>query len=91
MPARSVTRCPAPPSRSSARNRINSAFPHPPGAFLGHDILIIAAPGDVGATIRQFAPDFASLTPAPALVVAHRGDILLILPTLLGHDLLKAP
>jgi 4-amino-4-deoxy-L-arabinose transferase-like glycosyltransferase len=63
----------------------------PPSRLLGRDVLLVAMPGDVTAIQRQYAPDFRSLEPAPALIVAAHGKILLVIPALLGHDLLKVP
>ncbi len=48
-------------------------------------------PGDVSAIGKTFAPDFTSIAPGPALVVAHEGHVLLVIPTWLGMDLLKTP
>jgi hypothetical protein len=63
----------------------------PPSSLLGRDVLLLAMPGDVTAIQNQYAPLFRSLTPAPALVVTFHGNTLLIIPTLLGHHLLRAP
>jgi 4-amino-4-deoxy-L-arabinose transferase-like glycosyltransferase len=62
-----------------------------PKTLIGRDILLVAAPGDVSVIAKQFAPYFKALNPAPALVVTHNGAALLVMPTLLGHGLLKAP
>jgi hypothetical protein len=63
----------------------------PPAALLGKDVLLLAMPGDVGAITRQYAPYFRSLVPAPALTVTHHGAVLLVIPVLLGKDLLGVP
>jgi 4-amino-4-deoxy-L-arabinose transferase-like glycosyltransferase len=63
----------------------------PVSGLLGKNILLIAMPGDVSKLQTQYAPDFARLVPGPALVVAHEGQVLLVIPTFLGEDLLKAP
>jgi hypothetical protein len=63
----------------------------PPASLVGQNILLVAMPGDVSAITKQYAPYFQSLTPAPALTVSHNGDVLLVIPALLGKDLLRAP
>jgi 4-amino-4-deoxy-L-arabinose transferase-like glycosyltransferase len=63
----------------------------PPASLIGHDILIMAMPGDVSAITAQYAPDFASIGPAPALTVTDHHAVLLVIPVLLGKNLLKAP
>jgi 4-amino-4-deoxy-L-arabinose transferase-like glycosyltransferase len=63
----------------------------PPTALLGRDILLLAMPGDISQITRQYAPYFKSLEPAPALTVLDHGHVLLVIPVLLGHDLLAAP
>jgi 4-amino-4-deoxy-L-arabinose transferase-like glycosyltransferase len=63
----------------------------PPGALLGKTILLVAMPGDISAITRSYAPDFKSLNAGPALVVAHAGKVLLVIPTLIGTDLQKTP
>jgi hypothetical protein len=63
----------------------------PPASLIGHDILLLAMPGDVSAITAAYAPYFKSLRPAPALTVVHHGDVLLVIPVLLGTDLLRAP
>jgi 4-amino-4-deoxy-L-arabinose transferase-like glycosyltransferase len=63
----------------------------PPASLLGRDVLIIAMPGDISAIAAEYAPDFASITAAPALTVTSHGKTLLVIPTLWGKDLRKAP
>lgn len=63
----------------------------PPSSLLGRNILIIAMPGDISAIEAQYRPDFAAILPAPALTVTDRGATLLVIPVLLGKDLLRAP
>jgi 4-amino-4-deoxy-L-arabinose transferase-like glycosyltransferase len=63
----------------------------PPAALLGKNILILAMPGNVTDTYDQFAPDFRSLKAGPALTVTHHGAVLLVIPTFIGMDMLKAP
>jgi len=63
----------------------------PPARLLGRDVLLLAMPGDVTAIQKQYAADFVSLAPARALIVAAHGKVLLIIPALRGHDLLRAP
>jgi 4-amino-4-deoxy-L-arabinose transferase-like glycosyltransferase len=63
----------------------------PPSGLLGKNVLLLAMPGDVSAITRQYAPYFKSLAPAPALVVTDHGAVLLVIPVLLGKDLLRAP
>jgi 4-amino-4-deoxy-L-arabinose transferase-like glycosyltransferase len=63
----------------------------PPASLIGHDVLLLAMPGDVSAITEAYAPYFKSLRPAPALTVVHHGDVLLVIPVLLGTDLLRAP
>jgi 4-amino-4-deoxy-L-arabinose transferase-like glycosyltransferase len=63
----------------------------PPARLLGRDILIIAMPGDISAIAAKFAPDFKRITAAPALIVTDHGATLLVIPVLVGRDLLRAP
>ncbi len=63
----------------------------PPANLLGRDILVIAMPGDVSKIQTAYTPDFKTLTPGPALTIAKNGAVLLVIPTLIGHDLLRAP
>jgi 4-amino-4-deoxy-L-arabinose transferase-like glycosyltransferase len=63
----------------------------PPASLLGRDVLIIAMPGDISAITAEYAPDFASITAAPALTVTSHGQTLLVIPVLLGKDLRQAP
>jgi hypothetical protein len=58
---------------------------------VGRDILLLAMPGDVSAIARQYAPYFAALVPAGVLTVSFNGDVLLVIPVLLGKDLRQAP
>jgi 4-amino-4-deoxy-L-arabinose transferase-like glycosyltransferase len=63
----------------------------PPASLLGRDVLILAMPGDISAITAEFAPDFQSITAAPALTVTSHGKTLLVIPVLLGVDLRRAP
>ena len=63
----------------------------PPAALLGKSILLVAMPGSVTDIARAYAPYFKNLVPGPALTVAHRGNVLLVIPTFLGTDLQAAP
>jgi hypothetical protein len=63
----------------------------PPESLLGKNILLVAMPGNVSDIARVYAPYFKNLTPGPALTVAHRGNVLLVIPTFLGTDLQAAP
>ena len=63
----------------------------PPSTLLGQDIRLLAMPGDVSAIARAYAPYFRSLEPAPAMTVIDHGRVLLVIPTLLGKDLLAPP
>jgi 4-amino-4-deoxy-L-arabinose transferase-like glycosyltransferase len=63
----------------------------PPASLLGKNILLVAMPGNVTDIARAYAPYFKNLTPGPALTVAHRGGVLLVIPTFLGTDLQAAP
>jgi 4-amino-4-deoxy-L-arabinose transferase-like glycosyltransferase len=63
----------------------------PPSSLLGKNVLLVAMPGDVSAISRQYAPYFKSLEPAPALTVTDQGAVLLVIPVLMGRDLLRAP
>jgi 4-amino-4-deoxy-L-arabinose transferase-like glycosyltransferase len=63
----------------------------PPSSLIGQNILLIAMPGDVSAITRQYARDFKTLQPAPSLTVIDHGQVLLVIPVLLGTDLLKTP
>jgi hypothetical protein len=53
--------------------------------------LLVAMPGDVSAITKDYAPYFRALLPAPALTVTFHGAVLLVIPVLLGKDLLIAP
>jgi hypothetical protein len=63
----------------------------PPASLLGDDVLIIAMPGDISAIAAEYAPDFRTITAAPALTVSSHGATLLVIPVLLGEDLRRAP
>jgi 4-amino-4-deoxy-L-arabinose transferase-like glycosyltransferase len=63
----------------------------PPASLLGRDVLIIAMPGDISAIAARYAPDFQRIAAAPALTVTFHGKTLLVIPVLLGVDLLRAP
>ncbi len=63
----------------------------PPGSLIGREILVIAMPGDVSKIQTAYAPYFKTVSPGPALTVASHGAILLVIPTFIGHDLLRAP
>jgi 4-amino-4-deoxy-L-arabinose transferase-like glycosyltransferase len=63
----------------------------PPSSLIGRDILIIAMPGDISAISAQFRPYFKAILPAPALTVTQGGATVLVIPVLLGKDLLQAP
>jgi 4-amino-4-deoxy-L-arabinose transferase-like glycosyltransferase len=63
----------------------------PPESLSGKDVLLVAMPGDVSAITKAYAPYFKSLVPAGALTVTHDGDLLMVIPVLLGKDLLRAP
>lgn len=63
----------------------------PPESLIGKNVLLVAMPGNVTAIARQYAPYFATLEPGPALTVMDHGTVLLVIPTLMGTDLRKAP
>lgn len=63
----------------------------PPASLIGRNVVLIAMPGDVSAIVKQYAPYFRTLEPAPSFSVIHNGEVLLVMPVLLGKDLLKAP
>jgi 4-amino-4-deoxy-L-arabinose transferase-like glycosyltransferase len=63
----------------------------PPASLIGRDFLLLAMPGDVSKIQSFYAKDFETLLPGPALTVASHGAVLLVIPTLIGHDLLRAP
>jgi 4-amino-4-deoxy-L-arabinose transferase-like glycosyltransferase len=63
----------------------------PAANFIGKNILLLAMPGDESAIYRQYAPYFKSLSPAPSLAVTFHGAVLLMIPVLLGRDMLQAP
>jgi 4-amino-4-deoxy-L-arabinose transferase-like glycosyltransferase len=63
----------------------------PASSLIGDDVLILAMPGDVTAITAQYAPYFKSLEPASSLTVTDHGQVLLVIPVLLGRDLLRAP
>jgi len=66
-------------------------FSAPPSSLLGKTVLVIAMPGSTSATAAKFAGNFKSFVPGPALTVMHQGDVLLVIPTFIGTDLIKAP
>lgn len=59
--------------------------------FLGKTVLLLAMPGDETAIAAQYAPYFKTLSPAPALTVTFHGAVLLVIPVLLGRDMLQIP
>jgi 4-amino-4-deoxy-L-arabinose transferase-like glycosyltransferase len=63
----------------------------PPASLIGSNILIVAMPGDISKITAQYAPYFKTLQPAASLSVIDHGQVLLVIPALLGKDLLKAP
>jgi hypothetical protein len=63
----------------------------PPSSLRGQTILIAAMPGDIAQIAQAYGPDFKSMKPGPALLVRDHGAILLVIPTLIGTDLLTAP
>ncbi len=63
----------------------------PPSSLLGRDILIMAMPGDISAISAEYRPCFKTIEAAPALTVTDHGATLLVIPVLLGKDLLRAP
>ncbi len=63
----------------------------PASGLLGKTVLLVAMPGDVSEIVKQYAPYFKTLRPAPALTVMHCGAVLLVIPVYLGVDLLKQP
>jgi 4-amino-4-deoxy-L-arabinose transferase-like glycosyltransferase len=63
----------------------------PPAALLGKTVLIVAMPGSVTQVGAQFAPDFRTLTPGPALTVMDHGQVLLVMPTFIGRDMVRVP
>ncbi len=63
----------------------------PPKAWLGRTILLVAMPGSAAKIHRLYAPFFKKLSPGPALSVVHDGGVLLVIPTFIGTDLLRAP
>ncbi|WP_297488845.1 glycosyltransferase family 39 protein [Acidocella sp.] len=67
------------------------AFSTPPESLLGKNLLLLAMPGDVMDTYREFAPDFRTLKPGPALTVMHNGAALLVIPSFIGTDLRRVP
>ena len=63
----------------------------PPSSLIGDDVLIMAMPGDISAIADKYRPYFKTIQPEPALTVTQRGATLLVIPMLLGKDLLRAP
>ncbi len=63
----------------------------PPAALLGKTVLLLAMPGNVTDIYNKYAPYFRKLKPGPALGVMHDGELLLVIPTFIGTDLMKAP
>jgi hypothetical protein len=59
--------------------------------FIGKNVLLLAMPGDESAIAAQYAPYFKILSPAPALTVTFHGAVLLVIPVLLGRDMLQIP
>lgn len=59
--------------------------------FIGKNVLLLAMPGDESAIATQYAPYFKTLSPAPALTVTFHGAVLLVIPVLLGRDMLQIP
>jgi 4-amino-4-deoxy-L-arabinose transferase-like glycosyltransferase len=66
-------------------------FSTPPAALLGKTVLILAMPGNVTETFARFAPCFRTLKPGPALTVMHGTDVLLVIPTFIGTDMIQPP
>lgn len=63
----------------------------PPAGLVGKNILLLAMPGNVTAIARAYAPYFKTFVPGHALTVTHGGNLLLVIPTFIGTDLLAAP
>jgi 4-amino-4-deoxy-L-arabinose transferase-like glycosyltransferase len=63
----------------------------PPSSLIGKNILLIAMPDDLMKVHDEYAPYFKTLAPGPSLTVMHGQDVLLVIPTFLGTDLLRAP
>ncbi len=66
-------------------------FSTPASSLLGKTVLILAMPGNVTDTYTKFAGDFEALKPGPALTVMHGNDVLLVIPTFIGTDMLNVP
>lgn len=66
-------------------------FSTPVSALLGKNVLILAMPGNVIDTYTKYAPDFRILKPGPALTVMHGHDVLLVIPSFIGTDMLSVP
>lgn len=66
-------------------------FSAPASTLLGKNVLILAMPGNVTDTYNRFADDFESLKPGPALTVMQGDDMLLVIPTFTGTNLLRVP
>lgn len=66
-------------------------FSTPPASLIGKNILLIAMPGNVTDTYTRYASYFRILKPGPALTVTHGHAVLLVIPTFIGLDLLRAP
>jgi hypothetical protein len=63
----------------------------PVASLIGKNILLIAMPGNSTDIARAYAPWFKNLKAGPALIVAHKGNVLLVIPTFVGTDFLGAP
>jgi hypothetical protein len=63
----------------------------PVAGLLGKNILLVAMPGSVTQVADEYAADFKILRAGPALVVTSHGDVLLVMPTFIGTDLLMVP
>ncbi len=66
-------------------------FSTPPESLLGKTVLVLAMPGNVTDTHDRFAGDFRAFKPGPVLVVMHQGAVLLVIPTFIGTEMLRAP
>ncbi|HYP63002.1 MAG TPA: glycosyl transferase, partial [Acidocella sp.] len=66
-------------------------FSVPPASLVGKTVLLLAMPGNVTDSYNRYAPYFRTLKPGPALTVMHHGAVLLVIPTFIGTDLLRAP
>ncbi len=58
-------------------------------ALLGKDLLIVAPGASARAVMNKLKPDFARIDSLPPLLLIHAGKEAMVVPLLLGHDLIQ--